>query len=200
MSASRKPYFPFSVLIISALILQNCLTITKGVSQRIPVTSNLRDARVSVDGKEIGTTPIHVVLQKNRDHVIRIERQGYTPVNVVMNRKSSAAASGRIGVSNALLFFPVGFILAGGLSSLFFDMGVHGSAGPYVIGTLAGVGLTLGAISVDNKSDARYSFSPAELKVALTRTGTHIPITTRKIRSEMNHDRSLKLATWTLVS
>jgi hypothetical protein len=172
MNVSHRLVAIFLILILSVLFLQNCLTVTKGESQRIPVTSNLTDARVFVDGKEIGATPIHAVLKKNRDHVIRIERPGYDPVSIVMNRESSAASSGRLEAYNALAFFPIGFILAGGISSLFFDMGVHGSAGPYVIGAVGGVGLTLLAISTDKRSNARYGFSPAELKITLVKTGT----------------------------
>ena len=172
MNASRRPVALFLMPIVSILSLQSCLTINKGESQRIPVTSNLVRATVFVDGKEIGATPIHVVLRKNRDHVVRIEKQGYDPVSIIMNRKSSPASSGLAVLSNALVFFPIGFILVGGISSLAFDMGVHGAAGPYVIGTLGGIGLTLLAISTDRRSNAGYGFSPAELKVTLERTGT----------------------------
>ena len=171
MKVSHRLVAAFLIPIISVLFLQNCLTVTKGESQRIPVTSNLKDATVSVDGKEIGATPIQAVLKRNRDHVIRIERPGYDPVSIVMNRESSAASNGRFAAYNALTFFPIGFILVGGISSLFFDMGVHGSAEPYVIGAVGGVGLTLLAISTDKRSSARYSFSPAELKITLVKTG-----------------------------
>lgn len=58
---------------------------------------------------------------RNWDHVIRIERPDYDPGNLVMNRN---------------------------ISSLFFDMGIHGSAEPYAIGAPGGVGLTLSAISI----------------------------------------------------
>src|SRR5512138_723566 len=139
MSAGRKPVGILLVHVLSVLLFQNCLTITKGASQRIPVTSNLIGAKVFVDGKEIGATPTYVVLKKNGDHLIRVERQGYETVTLAMNREAPADWSSRVAAPNALVFFPVGFLLAGGISSLFSDMCVHGSAVPYVIGALGGV-------------------------------------------------------------
>src|SRR5665647_995982 len=103
MKVSRKPAALIPVVIISVLILQYCLTLTKGSSQRIPITSNLRDARVFVDGKEIGITPLNVLLQKNRDHVIRIEKPGYNPFSIVTIRQRSGGGRGLTEVTNALV-------------------------------------------------------------------------------------------------
>ncbi len=48
--------------------------------QKIPVTSNPVQARISVDGRETGFTPLTLTLERDRNHLIKIEKDGYEPV------------------------------------------------------------------------------------------------------------------------
>ena len=66
----------------SVFLFQNCTTISRGTSQEIPVTSNPVGAKIIVDGKELGYTPLNLKLKRKKGHIIRIEKQGYNPLEI----------------------------------------------------------------------------------------------------------------------
>ena len=73
----------FLALLISCVFFfQGCMTIIRGSSQGIPVTSAPMGAKIIVDGEEIGNTPLNLRLKRKRSYVIRIEKQGYNPVEI----------------------------------------------------------------------------------------------------------------------
>ena len=59
----------------------------------VPVASVPLEAKVFADGKYIGVTPIAVDLEKNRNHVITISKDGYVPQNIVITSKRDPAKS-----------------------------------------------------------------------------------------------------------
>ena len=59
----------------------------------VPVASVPLDAKVFADGKYIGVTPIAVDLEKNRNHVITISKEGYVPQNIAIMSKRDPAKS-----------------------------------------------------------------------------------------------------------
>lgn len=70
----------FIPVLIAVLIFQaSCARQTTGL-QKIPVTSNPVQARISVDGQETGFTPLTLTLERDRNHIIKIEKEGYEPV------------------------------------------------------------------------------------------------------------------------
>ena len=82
-----------ALLVLSIFLFQNCATIIRGKSQKIPVTSNPIGAKIIVNGIEIGNTPIELKLKRKKSHLIRIEKQGYNPFEIRITRKSSLVLS-----------------------------------------------------------------------------------------------------------
>lgn len=86
--SGRKLFLPIVVLF--------CLSCSRTVppapppvveTQIIPVFSDPSGATIEIDGVESATTPHSVCLEKNRDHMIVINKKGYKPVAVQVTRK-----------------------------------------------------------------------------------------------------------------
>ena len=68
-------------------LLIGCATIMRGTSQSIAVNSNPSGAKVIVMGMEKGTTPAVVkVSRKETNLIIRLQKDGYEPVEVALTR------------------------------------------------------------------------------------------------------------------
>lgn len=86
-----------AILLASALGLTGCSTIMTGTSQPFTVNSNVPKAKVWVDGGYVGEAPIVLSeLSTKKDHVIRIEAEGYNPVTEVIKREASGWVWGNI--------------------------------------------------------------------------------------------------------
>ncbi|HSA96237.1 MAG TPA: PEGA domain-containing protein [Acidobacteriota bacterium] len=71
-----------------AFSLQGCMTLIGRKAQHVTFTARPAGARVLVDGKFEGITPLALRLAKKPPHVIRIEKDGYRPVEIRLNRKT----------------------------------------------------------------------------------------------------------------
>jgi hypothetical protein len=71
-------------LIVTWLVfsLQGCMTIVGQKRQFVSVTAGPAGARVIVDGAYQGEAPLSLKLAKKPPHVIRIEKDGYRPVEI----------------------------------------------------------------------------------------------------------------------
>jgi hypothetical protein len=67
-----------------AFSLTGCVTILGRRTQGVTVTARPAGARVLVDGAFEGLTPLGLRLAKKPPHVIRIEKEGYRPVEIRM--------------------------------------------------------------------------------------------------------------------
>ena len=56
-------------------------------TQTIPVFSEPLGAEVTVNGVVVGTTPISIPLEKNKDHMITVTKLGFKPQAVPIQRK-----------------------------------------------------------------------------------------------------------------
>jgi len=134
--------------------------------EKIPVTSNPIGAKVIVDGKEVGTTPLNLKLRRKKIHNIQIEKEGYEPFTVIITRNTSMFTSllGNyiIGaLPGAMLFqsiFPEENRSAFGGGGLIDDS--------VIIGMLFGWGA---AIAVDFITGANYNLSPDNLILSLSK-------------------------------
>ena len=78
-----------ALVIASVFLFQGCATVTSSWGQKIPVTSSPMGARIIVDGKAKGETPMEIVLERKKGHLIRIEMEGYEPYEISISRKKS---------------------------------------------------------------------------------------------------------------
>ncbi len=89
MTFHRKARSILAFVIASAFLFQSCATLSSNWGQKIPVTSSPMGAKIFVDGKERGETPMELVLKRKQDHLIRIEMEGYDPYEISIGRKKS---------------------------------------------------------------------------------------------------------------
>lgn len=171
MSFPKKPSGLVALLAAGFFVHQNCASIGSGQYQPIPVTSRPPSAKIIVDSKVMGTTPIIVRLTKDQDHTVRIEKEGYAPVIILVTRKESPRTSGA-GISRlvtALLFLPIGVIL-GGLAGYVIapeDSIGHKKPGWIVGGAVLGLLPGVAVLTVSTKREDRVTLSPDSIKVEL---------------------------------
>ena len=71
------------------LSLFSCATIFNGTNQDINISSNPSDAKVIIDEKEFGNTPLIAHLARKDNHIIKIKLEGYQEEIITLNRKNS---------------------------------------------------------------------------------------------------------------
>lgn len=76
-------------LIVLCITAVGCQHVTEPpvATQPVGIASSPLGAKVYVDGIEKGVTPITVVLEKNRDHLISIVKDGYKPLFVPIGHR-----------------------------------------------------------------------------------------------------------------
>jgi len=165
MNIQRKPGF-VAVLLSTVFLLQNCATIVHRTTQKIPVTATFiggtGGAKVFVNGKLVGTTPLMLKLAKKRPAVIRIEKDGYNSREIRIKRDRSF--SGSVIMGNLLLGPLVGFGQAPWLSRDH-DWDDHMARRMLLMAVISAAAF----IGVDSASGAGYSLYPEALDVVLTR-------------------------------
>jgi len=80
MSRRLRPFL--ITVFLSVCFLQGCVTLLGKRTQGVTVTARPAGARVLVDGRVEGVTPLGLRLAKRPPHVIRIEKDGYRPVEI----------------------------------------------------------------------------------------------------------------------
>ena len=156
MISQRKTRIILASLVTSIFIFQNCATIYKGTSQKIPVTSEPSGTMIIVDGNEIGHVPLVLKLRRSKSHIIRIEKQGYNPYEIKIMKKSKISMLAILG----------NYLLAGTATAISSRL-----AGIEITDSIAWaiIGLTLGLTLGDSLSGANFTLSPTELHVTLTK-------------------------------
>lgn len=105
----------FAVLALCA-VTASCATIMHGGSQDLGVSSTPSSARVMVDNKPLGVTPVVAKLSRKDNHLIRIELDGYQPFDATVTKKTSGWVWGNL-VFGGLIGLAVDAI-SGGLYNL----------------------------------------------------------------------------------
>lgn len=85
-----------SLLLVSCSLLTGCSTIMHGTCQNVAISSNPPSARVWVDKLLVGRTPLNVKLERNKNHTVSIELEGYRPYEVYLEKNISAWILGNI--------------------------------------------------------------------------------------------------------
>jgi hypothetical protein len=174
MIIQRKTQIILALVVSSVFIFQNCATIIRGTSQRIPITSNPTGAKIIVDGEEMGYAPLNLKLKRKENHIIRIEKQGYYPLKIRIIPKPLPKGVTKLG--SGLLGGTVGCVLGGSLAGLLLGEteDTEGVRTFWIGFPTITIGIILGVIvakRIDSKSGANYALLFKELNVTLRKIG-----------------------------
>jgi hypothetical protein len=155
-----------------ALLLQGCAVMARRPSQEIPVTSHPGGAKIIVNGKAMGVTPLNLKLARKKDHLIRIEKAGYVPLEI---KAVSQGSPGRpvfiMGNLNWgwVAAMPGAYLAAGGLLGKSFGLGAGKSAMQTggVLMLLGMLGGLFGSIAVDSSPGEDSPFPFEDFSVTL---------------------------------
>jgi len=67
-----------------------------GTKESVGVSSSPTGAKVTIDNKDFGVTPIVADLRRKDHHFIKIELEGYQPYEITLTRKTSGWVWGNI--------------------------------------------------------------------------------------------------------
>lgn len=136
------------VAIVSLVLAIGCASIAHGSRQGIEISSSPPGARVLIKGKDTGVTPAVVhVKRKDATVVLRLEKDGYKPVEITLKRGMSRWVAGDIAWSAAQ----------------FVNQG-YSSTGQAAVGAVATLAIGVG---VDALTGAAYKQVPGEVHVTL---------------------------------
>ena len=134
-------------------------------SQKIPVTIQPPGAKIIADGKDLGYAPLGLKLKKKAVHLIRIEKGGFNPVEIKIERKKSRnraqtiAGNFFLGVASGVAVHYVVWQASGRPDE---EMTLTAD---FMLGFL---GVWFGSAILDGASGATYKLKPRELNVTLT--------------------------------
>jgi hypothetical protein len=99
-------YFSIKRVLVCFLAFNivGCASVMNGSSQNIGISSTPTGAKVTIDNKPAGVTPLVTDLNRKEGHVVSIEMPGYKPVGVTLSKGTSAWVWGN------LFFLPAAFI------------------------------------------------------------------------------------------
>lgn len=87
-----------SCLLLAAVMAGSwsCATIMQGSRQEVSIASTPTGAKVTVNGQEMGNTPLVAKLRRKDKHAVRIEMDGYAPYEMALSRSTSGWVWGNI--------------------------------------------------------------------------------------------------------
>jgi len=154
----RKPGIFLLLSLATVFFLQSCASIVSGTFQKIPVTGDPPGAKVTVDGKAMGVVPLNLRLKRNKNHVIRIEKQDYNPLEIIVVSESSSSGLGILGdVFVGWLATRVSAHIIGYNNDQVIFL-------PWIIGGIC----FMGCVALDYIAGGIYTLSPSELHLKLT--------------------------------
>lgn len=78
------------IIIISAIFSMGCATVFSGRTQAISIVSTPDQAKVTIDGKDIGTTPCNVAAPREKSILLVIKKEGYADYILPLSGNLSA--------------------------------------------------------------------------------------------------------------
>ena len=73
------------------VLINACSTVFNTTTQEVEIKSEPAFAKITVDGRKFGTTPQVINLERGRDHVVKLELDGYQPYESQLTKKISSA-------------------------------------------------------------------------------------------------------------
>jgi hypothetical protein len=116
MSLARRPSYVATMC--ASVLLSACASIMHGTHQSIAIASEPYRAKVSIDGKPRGLTPLIDTLSRRSRHVVRIELEGYEPFETTLTRTGSGWGWGNLAFAALAPVALVIDILGGGIFTL----------------------------------------------------------------------------------
>jgi PEGA domain len=148
------------LLIVCWLVfpLQGCLTIVRKSHQAVHVTAMPKGARVLVDGTYRGEAPLSLKLAKKPPHVIRIEKDGYRPVEIRLRKRTPWVP---IILSNLIWVPPI--------AVMGFNPGDETPEEQFAADffPLLALGVYIGAVALDGWSSRSTEIEPRHLTIIL---------------------------------
>lgn len=80
----------FTILL---LIIASSCTFIRGSEEKLTFNTNPNGAKVIIDGKESGITPLSIKLSRCADHNVIFEKKGYEDHYMLLDRKWEAYSS-----------------------------------------------------------------------------------------------------------
>ncbi len=156
--SSGKAVLPAVALLLASLFGQGCMTFLGRRSQSVTVTASSAGARVFVDGELAGVTPLAIRVAKRAPGVIRIEKDGYRPVEIRLKKRKAWVP---IVLPN-LLWAGLGFPALSAVD-------IQTDRDRFMAGFFVALGLVapIAAIIVDGLSDNSTTLTPGHLDVRL---------------------------------
>ena len=79
-----------SLLLASTVLLSSCSTIIQGSKQSITIQSLTPDAKILVNGDEVGKDIVVTKLKRNRSHTIMVKKEGYESKTASLEKQTQA--------------------------------------------------------------------------------------------------------------
>lgn len=76
-------------LYLILLSLTSCATVITTTKQCITVNTEPKGAKVYIDGKEIGVSPLFVQLYRNKNYIVKIELDNYKTQELILNKETN---------------------------------------------------------------------------------------------------------------
>ena len=76
--------------VLYILLFEGCATLIKGTTEDVYFTSNPSEAKVYVNGANLGKTPLNLELKSNQAYTIEFEKKGYENRTILLNNSVSA--------------------------------------------------------------------------------------------------------------
>jgi len=83
-------------VILLAMVSSGCATILDGSSQPVNFNSSPNGARIYVNGMEVGTTPLNMLMKRSNTTMILAKKNGYEDQSLVLQTKMNNTFWGNI--------------------------------------------------------------------------------------------------------
>lgn len=151
------------ITLLASVLLSGCAAIFSPQPQAVPVDSRPAGAEVFVDGESVGTTPITLMLDSNRDYEVMLSLGGEE--RVVLLKSEIDGLYVALDIVPGLGLGIAGLAIGQSCSGVGADFGCVGGALVGVVGMTLGVASAGVAIAVDATTGAWTYLSPGEILV-----------------------------------
>ena len=74
-----------ALVLTSVIMFSGCAGMFSGSTQQLTIKSNVDGANVELNGRTIGQTPMTAMIEKNKDLLVTLKKEGYNDVTQPLN-------------------------------------------------------------------------------------------------------------------